>query len=521
MHTRVTVPVIVIAVLCSSCGWLARVNVSTTGTQANHGSNAAADMSGDGRYVVFATYADNLVVDDTNGAQDVFRRDTRDGTTVRVSVSTNGDEANDYSRGATISADGRYVAYLSRATNLVDNPGPGGQVYVWDAATGETTLVSVSSGGTPANNSTIMASISATGRYVTFNSLATNLVAGDINGQRDEFVHDRHTGTTTRVSIADDGSEGNESSYGSTISADGRLVAFASTASNLVEGDTNGVRDVFVRDRLAETTIRVNVATNGQQADDGTEGWGEISADGSAVVFTSWADNLTAGDTNGTADVFVHDLGTGVTERVSVATDGTEGNGRSRAATISGDGRLVAFRSNASNLVDDDPNGDGADIFLRDRVLDSTREVAFVEPPTDWGADAPALSADGRYVTFLSSSRLFFPPDNFAGADIYIRALPGAEAVAVTPSSLAIGEIASVTITGTDLDQELSAYFGSGVDVLSITPIDSTRVQLELAVHESAEPGSRSVMITTPGTGPGSAAVAISTCQDCIDLTAD
>jgi Tol biopolymer transport system component len=225
-------------------------------------------------------------------------------------------------------------------------------------------LVSVASDGTQGNSHSVSPSISADGRYVAFSSLASNLVPGDTNGKQDIFVHDRLTGQTTRVSVASDGTQGNGDSDFASISADGRYVAFSSLASNLVAGDTNGTWDVFVHDRLTGQTTRVSVASDGTQGNEDSIGV-EISADGRYVAFTSLASNLVAGDTNGTWDVFVHDRLTGQTTRVSVASDGTEGNGHSLyGLSISADGRYVAFASVASNLVSGDANGGITDAFI-------------------------------------------------------------------------------------------------------------------------------------------------------------
>src|SRR5438132_6140403 len=175
--------------------------------------------------------------------------------------------------------------------------------------------------------------------------------------------------TTERVSVASDGTtEGNDASLGSALSADGRFVAFDSAATDLVAGDTNLVSDVFVHDRQTGTTERVSVASDGAQGN-GSSGLlsfafsPALSADGRFVAFVSFATNLVAGDTNGATDVFVHDRQTGTTERVSVASDGTQGNAASTGAALSADGRFVAFHSTATNLVADDTNGK-TDVFV-------------------------------------------------------------------------------------------------------------------------------------------------------------
>ena len=170
---------------------------------------------------------------------------------------------------------------------------PAGSVH---AMPGNTTRVSVASDGTQSNNSSYNPSISANGRYVAFESEATNLVRGDTNNFRDIFVHDRQTGQTTRVSVASDGTQANGHSYDPSISADGRYVAFASLANNLVSGDTNDQQDIFVHDRQTGQTTRVSVASDGTQAS-GHSFNPSISADGRYVAFVSSASNLVGGDT--------------------------------------------------------------------------------------------------------------------------------------------------------------------------------------------------------------------------------
>ncbi|MBI4329219.1 MAG: hypothetical protein HY685_05090 [Chloroflexi bacterium] len=289
-------------------------------------------------------------------------------STTRVSVASDGTQGSDESFTPAIGAHGRYVAFDSMASNLVGGDTNGSpDVFVHDRQAGTTTRVSVASDGTQGNGVSFTgysSVIGAHGRYVAFVSLASNLVAGDTNGIEDVFVHDRKTGTTTRVSVASDGSQGNNMSRGPAISGDGRSVTFESLASNLVAGDTNSLWDVFARDRETGTITKVSVAS------DGTHGNGvsrnpSISAAGRYAVFESLASNLVAGETNGTWDVFFHDRKTGITTRVSVASDGTQGNGVSEFPSVGANGDLVAFRSSSSNLVTGDTNSTG-DVFVHD-----------------------------------------------------------------------------------------------------------------------------------------------------------
>ena len=210
----------------------------------------------------------------------------------------------------------------------------GESVAIEQNETGTTIRVNVASDGTQANgeSSISWAEISADGTYIIFSSLADNLVENDTNGKEDVFVHNRQTGVTERVSVASDDSEGNaESDYytpGSPISEDGRYIIFHSLADNLVENDTNNTRDIFVHDRQTGVTERVSVSSNGTQANEESH-WGSISADGKYAIFFSYADNLVENDTNGMGDIFLRDIQTGITERVSVKSDGTQTNNNS------------------------------------------------------------------------------------------------------------------------------------------------------------------------------------------------
>jgi Tol biopolymer transport system component len=250
--------------------------------------------------------------------------------TQRLSVDSGGVQGNGNSYSPSTSIDGRYVAFHSHASNLVPGDTNGFyDVFVHDRITGATERVSVSTAGVQGNGDSSYGytpSISSDGRYVAFSSLATNLVSGDTNTFSDVFVRDRQNGTTERVSLDSGGAEGNGDSVAPVISGDGRYVAFESFASNLVAGDTNGTWDVFVRDRLAGTTERASVDSSAAEAN-GQSHWPAISSDGRYVAFQSYASNLVAGDTNGFADVFVHDRLNGMTERASVYTAGAQANG--------------------------------------------------------------------------------------------------------------------------------------------------------------------------------------------------
>lgn len=268
-------------------------------------------ISADGRFIAFYSGAGDLVEGDTNLTLDVFVRDRELGTTERVSVTSDGSQANNGSWNPAISGDGRFVAFQSDANNLAYDPHGGGHtdIFVRDLLLDTTERVSVSSAEGDANYQSYNPSISHDGRYVTFDSLADNLVEGDSNGTlSDVFIRDLALGTTERVSVSSDEVQGNGSSYGSSISDNGRYVTFISTGTSLVEGDTSGSfsPDIFVRDLELDTTTRVNVSPDGIQANN-TSYDPAISGDGRYISFYSDASNLVADDTNGIRDVFVVD----------------------------------------------------------------------------------------------------------------------------------------------------------------------------------------------------------------------
>jgi len=401
--------------------------------------------------VVFTSRASNLVPDDTNTCKshwayepsdgnclDVFAHDRETGTTRRISLASDGTQANGESFAPVISADGRWIAFRSRAHNLAsgfadacarrDYPDNCSAVFVHDLQTGKTELLVVMSdtGGEGGND---YLSISADGRFVAFWSYESNLVAGIPNREGSFFVYDRRTQEIKQVMEGNTGQAGRVpcqppsipadtswaafscprggifvvhqhtnavemvSSSDGTLSADGRYVTFASEAGDLVPDDTNkcdhpqfgphNCSDIFVYDAQTGQVERVSVAGDGTQSN-GESYTPSLSADGRFVAFASDASNLVPNDTNACRpnlysascfDIFVHDRVTGATERVSIASDGTQANGDSRWPRISADGRWVVFVSWASNLVTGDTNK-RPDIFVHDRLTGKTERVS-------------------------------------------------------------------------------------------------------------------------------------------------
>ena len=316
------------------------------------GTSSAPAITPDGKWAAFASDSTELVPSGNNTFDDVFIKDLTTGAIERVSDGWDGSPGNGDSGGPTVSADGRVIAFTSDAWNLVpDDANHEYDVFVHDRTTGLTTRISVGPNGEEGDDQSTLPYVSADGRYVAFQTLATNL--GNHPGAffPDVLVHDRVTGKNVPVGI--DYQTGHPDPLGSeraVLSADGRYVAFESQSSRLVPGDTNGDYDIFVRDLWMGTTTRVNVSGTGEQANDGSSE-ASISADGRYVAFFSSASNLVPGDTNGVRDVFVRDRTLGTTRLVSVNTAGMQGNDRSETGALSPDGTFIAFSSESTNLV--------------------------------------------------------------------------------------------------------------------------------------------------------------------------
>ena len=491
-------------------GLTQRASVSTQGTQGNGGSGVYLDenqpaISPDGRYVAFPSDALNLVADDTNNSTDVYVRDLQSGATSRVSVGAGGQaDGRSFTTAGSISADGRYVCFLSEATNLVAGDTNGAaDAFLRDRLDATTVRVSVSTSGAQADGYLSECSISADGRFVVFTTNSSNLIAPPDTGiYADVFVRDLALGTTECVSLAASGVPGNGPSAQGQISADGRYVAFYSAASNLVPGDTNALYDVFVRDRQSGTTQRVSVAANGSQAT-GT-GIGShspsISGDGRYVGFVSDAVNLVAGDTNGLRDVFVRDRWAPTTVRYSVSTAGAQANGASGRPSISPDGLRVAFSSTATNLVGDDTNG-VEDVFVRTTLPPVPSDDECSSPtaiagtgPFDYDTTGATTSMEGQMVApcepsaspGLSKDVWFVWTSTFTGSALLETCSspgPGLEKIAVyaggtCPSSLPLA----------------SNCFGcleSGLGILLCFPVTAGQAYL---VQVGARPGSGSTV---------------------------
>ncbi len=414
-----------------------RVSVSSDGVEGD-GYSYQPSISADGRFVAFESYSGNIIPVNTYDKKNIYVHDRQTGEASLISVNSDGVIGREGSANPSISADGRFVAFDSDASNLVPDDSNGSRdVFVHDRQTGETSLISVNSNGVQGNGNSGDPSISADGRFVAFSSRASNLVLDDTNERYQIFVHDRQTGETFLISVNSDGVPGDHDSSDPSISADGRLVAFTSEATNFSSADTNlwFVGDVFVHDRQTGETSMVSVSSDGVQGDDAhgepkTNGswYPSISADGRFVAFYALASNLVPDDTDDNCDVFVRDLQTGETSLVSRSSDGIKGNDDSSGPSISADGRFVAFSSEASNLVPDDTNNgsgifvNGRDIFVHDRQTGETSLVSVSSDGVQGSGDsrASSISADGRFVAFSSEASDLVPDDTNGRSDIFV-----------------------------------------------------------------------------------------------------
>lgn len=419
---------------------IVRVSTNLGHPEANDASYTPV-ISADGHWVAFASDASDLVDGDFNHRRDIFLREVDTGRLTRISVSSRGRQGNGNSYNPSISADGRYVVYDSFATNLVlDEDRVEGNVFGYDRLTGVTTLISRGLDGRPANAQSGFAVISADGKTVAFESTATNIVSGPQSPSTQIYTWERTTGAFERISKSYTGDP--EPAGNASISADGRYVAFASGASSIVLGKFNQAADVFVRDRRAQITVRASVNSFGGEGN-GKSLAPSISADGRYVAFESIASNLLGTNptpqnipripldppgnlegevTDFVSAIFVHDLATGRTVRVSVASDGTPAAGESYGASMSGNGRYVAFVSTAPNLVAGRTT-QAREVYVHDMTTGVTTRVCEGRQ----GADCDKLStgasidADGGRIAFASEATNLVPDDHNPDPDIFVR----------------------------------------------------------------------------------------------------
>jgi len=406
----------------------------------------APAISADGRYVAYSSNASNLVDGDTNGVEDVFLVDRDEGIAIRVEGIQG--QPNGTGRFPRLSANGRWLVYVSLASNLVDGDNNGvADIFLYDRETGENRLVSVASDGTQANRDSRTPTISADGRVVAFVSGATNLVAGVASGVEHIYVHDVESGQTELVSVSSSGTPSNGTSFLPDLSADGSVVAFKSEGFNLVPADTNGVPDVFVHSRDTGVTERVSVDSFGNQSNS-LSGGPAISDDGRYVAFVSFSSTFDPLDGNGASDVFVVDRQAtpqaGRIKRVSVELSGSGrpgGDVPDFPVAISGDGRWIGFASAAENLVVNDINNE-IDSFIACNPFDLTgcQETATPTPLPTITPGPAACTGDCNLDGFVTINELIRMTNIALGISVC-----GEGSVAACPAGDANGDC-SITV---------------------------------------------------------------------------
>ncbi|MBM3674689.1 MAG: hypothetical protein FJW88_06980 [Actinobacteria bacterium] len=471
-------------------------------------------LSSDGRFAVFQSDAENLTAGaDANGLTDVFLRDHVAGVTERISVGwdlANDPDPNNESLAGpgAVSTNGRYVVFESVADNLVaDDTNGASDVFVRDRQT-QTTVRVLGNNETEPDDGSHHPSISADGAFVAFESFAGNLIDVDENGFRDVFVWNRATGAVARMSQRGNGVEGEGESYEPMIDPAGRYVAFASAAPNLITGDTNEAEDVLVKDRSGGTLSRASLTSAGLQANSSSM-TPFIAGAGRYVLFASYATDLVTGDTNGLLDVFVRDRVAGTTERVSVAGDGSQalGSGISVPGGISGDGRFALFSTTGTSLIAAGQSASLPVALVRDRTGGRTLKVTSRADGNllDEGF-LGSISDDGRYLLLASRDVSAVEPDgNGSTFDVFLRSTVNPLVLGLSPASVPRGASTTVSFLGTDLAPGSTILLGEGVSVTNVVFVSPSQIEVSISVAPNAVPGPRTPLLVDNGSGAGPA----------------
>jgi Tol biopolymer transport system component len=404
--------------------YIRRISVASDGTQGNYESRDPA-INADGSIIAFESWASNLVMGDTNGDLDVFVHNLATSQTTRVSVNDGGVQGNGISASPSLSDDGRYVAFSSEASNFVagdyEEGGREYDIYIYDRQLQTIKRVNADNSGTGGNEDSLAPWLSADGSAVAFSSHASNLVPNDTNGDIDIFYADLLSGLITRVTAG--GVEAVYPPYGGigdpVLSADGRKIFFASDAENLVPNDNNHATDVFLYNLDNDAIVRVSLGNNGEQADDNSF---QVAMDRSNrfVVFGSAATTIIPDNPQYAFHLLRRDLQLGQNSLVNVADDGTPGY-FAYEPSMSADSRFIVFSSDASNLAPGDTNN-ASDIFLRDLVTQKTVRLSFNAEGIEGNSHSfqPRISADGRFVTFTSQASNLVTDDTNNVTDVFV-----------------------------------------------------------------------------------------------------
>jgi Tol biopolymer transport system component len=435
----------ILLILSSAGVSAAEITMISRRSQRNPSNGASGEpaTSETGQVVAFRSAATNLAERCKNGFTHIFVRDRNTGTIGCVSVNSSGDQSNGDSFAPSISADGRFIAFTSTATNLAGDNCDNGlhQIYVRDRVSGTTRCISVNSNDRNGNGDSHASSISEEGRFVAFDSAATNLTGNECdNGLNHIFVHDRTDGTTTCVSVRSNGDNGNGDSFDPSISADGRVVVFQSTASNLAPRCNNGNSHIYIHNLDTGETHCVSQNNEGEQSN-GNSMLARVSGDGRFVVFQSGSTNVTRRCVNGAMHIFVRDLIEGGITCASVDNRGNQGNGDSVQPSISSNGRFVAFSSEATNLSGNRCADGVAQVFLRDRLDEKTGCASVVGRKKVQGNGAstnPWIAANGSLITFESDASNLVKKDLNGLRDVFARGISASRSADGDGSSFVI-----------------------------------------------------------------------------------
>lgn len=399
------------------------VSQSSGGEQGN-GDSDEPTISADGRYVAFTSKASNLVNDDRNQVSDVFVRDLQTNETILISRNSSGIQGNGRSANPSISADGRFIAFWSIASNLVNDDNNGmPDIFLHDQVSGETILISRGLDGEAGDKASYQPSITSDGQCIVFTS-DSRLTISDLNNVSDIYIYDKQVDTVNSLSFisrGSDGQVGNGRSLTPSTTADCQLIAFQSAASNL-GGNTPGYNDIFLRARQANETSCINCVANTRLA--GSSFSPVISATGLYLTFVS-STPLVIEDNDHIPDIYLKDIASGEYFLVSRHTVGTKANMESGEPVISPDGRFVAFMSEADNLSSNQDTNRDADIFLFDSSTSITFRVSrgLDGMQTNASSSRPAISEFGRYIAFATHTTS--PEDTNGAQDIYLLSLEG------------------------------------------------------------------------------------------------
>ncbi|MGZ4675642.1 MAG: TolB family protein [Acidimicrobiia bacterium] len=502
-----------IVLVSSGCAWMQRASQTDAATPT--GSSDRPAFSADGRYIAYSSFADTSAPGVTYG---VYRWDTTTNVRTLVSVSSTGDLPDDSSGEPSISADGRYVAFSSDADNLVPNDTNGvTDVFVRDVVAGTTQRVSVLANGGELADASYTPSISADGSTVAMISESDDLSTKDNNLDSDAYVINRTTHAATLVSIVN----GVQPDFGVSqvaMSGNGQFVAFT-TDTDLVASDANVSDDVYVRDLVAKTVVRITKAKNGDISGGGGSD-PSFSSDGRYLAFTGSEDIDGVTDSSPGTEVFERDSTTGTIKRVSVTAAGAPLTGQSSDPVLSGNGRRVAYTT-TGNPSGTDTNGSTPDVVVTDLDMNRTWIVS-----TDWllnqrpvPSRGGAISADGRYAAFLSTGQFSFDDANSA-EDVFVRAIDVPTISSISPTSAARGSTVTFTVNGTGFLNGAKGIPLQGVYTPGAsTFVSGSKITVTLTIDPNAPTGQQTFYAENPGTGPGPNAGTLGQCNNCLRIT--